>query len=282
MKIQLISARNWHLALLACVLIVCIQTAWPQDNAGEKSWLETFLQWATPLAPENFNSRGKIEQMYREKLAAEGLTPAQVEERWSSIIKQQRGSEGWSTLFINKRYSAGWYEGTPPSKHLVEFAKGKAAATALDCGMGAGRNAVMLASLGWDVTGIDISGVALDRARALAEKAGVKIRPILSSYRDFDWGKARWDLIVNIDSWDGEGRASSTFAAAPLQGALKPGGFLYIESHLPALTSPDQLLVKAFSDLRVVKHEISLDPEWTGASNKMVIFIAQRPAGRLP
>jgi len=35
--------------------------------------------------------------------------------------------------------------------------------------MGAGRNAVLLAGLGWDVTGIDISYVALKQASALAE-----------------------------------------------------------------------------------------------------------------
>ena len=278
MRSQRTSTNYLRLALLACVLIACIQTASPQNSADdEKPWFDSFVRWATPLPPESFNSRGKIEQMYRQKLAAEGLTPSRVEQRWSSILKQQGGNEGWSTLFLNKRYSAGWYEGTPPSKYLVEFAKGRVAGKVLDCGTGAGRNAVLLASLGWDVTGIDISDVALERANALADKAGVKIRYFLSSYREFNWGKDGWDLIVNIDSWDGEGRTASTFAAAPLREALKPGGLLYIESHLPALTSSDQTLVKAFSGLKVVKYELSVDPDWTGASNKMVMFIAQRP-----
>jgi len=47
----------------------------PQSRiADEKPSFDSFLEWAKALPPENFNSRGKIEQMYKEKLGAEGLT----------------------------------------------------------------------------------------------------------------------------------------------------------------------------------------------------------------
>jgi 2-polyprenyl-3-methyl-5-hydroxy-6-metoxy-1,4-benzoquinol methylase len=71
--------------------------------------------------------------------------------------------------------------------------------------MGAGRNAVFLASLGWDVTGIDISDVAIERAKSLAATNAVKRTAISTSFREFDWGKDKWDLILNMvrqkNSW---------------------------------------------------------------------------------
>ncbi len=133
---------------------VCIAS--PQVfSAEEKSWLQSFLQWARLLPPENFP--GKIEQLYRQRLAAEGLKPAEIEQRWSSIRKQRNDNEDWARLALDKRYAGGWYQGEPPSRFLVEFVKRKAVGKVLDCGMGAGRNAVFLASLGWEVTGVDIS-----------------------------------------------------------------------------------------------------------------------------
>jgi len=45
--------------------------------------------------------------------------------------------------------------------------------TALDLGCGEGADAIWLATAGWQVTAIDISGTALDRARMHASAAGV-------------------------------------------------------------------------------------------------------------
>lgn len=47
---------------------------------------------------------------------------------------------------------------------------------ALDLACGEGRNALWLAGLGWQVTAIDFSGVAVARGRRLAEEAGVAVR----------------------------------------------------------------------------------------------------------
>jgi SAM-dependent methyltransferase len=51
-----------------------------------------------------------------------------------------------------------------PNAFLVEAMKGiKPAGLALDVGAGMGRNAIYLAGLGWNVTGIDLSGPGLGR-----------------------------------------------------------------------------------------------------------------------
>jgi SAM-dependent methyltransferase len=75
-------------------------------------------------------------------------------------------------------------ESPEPDPTLVEEIGPLAPGRALDLGAGDGRNAVWLATRGWDVTAVDFSRVALDRGRALAERTGVEV----------DWVKA--DLLA--------------------------------------------------------------------------------------
>ncbi|MGZ3119205.1 class I SAM-dependent methyltransferase [Streptomyces sp. H62] len=60
-----------------------------------------------------------------------------------------------------------------PNDLLVREASGLAPGTALDLGCGEGADAVWLAARGWRVTGVDISGTALERAAGHAADAGV-------------------------------------------------------------------------------------------------------------
>jgi len=75
----------------------------------------------------------------------------------------------------NSRYAAGdlpWDTGHP-SQHLVEMVElgGIAAGRALDIGCGTGTNALWLAGRGFDVLGVDVSPLAVERARAKAAAA---------------------------------------------------------------------------------------------------------------
>jgi len=80
-----------------------------------------------------------------------------------------------------QRWNAKWLERAgelePPASFLVEHAHLlPATGRALDVAGGAGRNAVWLARRGLDVTMIDISRVAIDRAERKAQSAGVAKR----------------------------------------------------------------------------------------------------------
>jgi 2-polyprenyl-3-methyl-5-hydroxy-6-metoxy-1,4-benzoquinol methylase len=85
-----------------------------------------------------------------------------------------------------------------PNALLVEVIKNRKPGTALDVGMGQGRNSLYLASKGWTVTGIDIADEAIAVAKHEAEKQKLSINAVLSSREDFDFGTERWDLVTYI------------------------------------------------------------------------------------
>jgi SAM-dependent methyltransferase len=99
-----------------------------------------------------------------------------------------------------------WNIAAPPAT-LVELVKsGKVQpCKAIDLGCGAGNYAIYLASLGFDVTGIDISRAAITIARKQAEKKGVKcnflVGDVLSEFQEipqtFDFAYD-WELLHHI------------------------------------------------------------------------------------
>ena len=68
-----------------------------------------------------------------------------------------------------------------PNPHLVADAGDLTPGRALDIGAGEGADAIWLAQRGWTVTAVDISGVALQRARAglrgLRARGGLRSPP---------------------------------------------------------------------------------------------------------
>ena len=78
-----------------------------------------------------------------------------------------------------------------PNRQLVAVAEALPAGRALDVGCGEGADAVWLASRGWDVLGVDVSDVALDRARAHAEELDTSVAERLT------W--RRVDLLATPD-----------------------------------------------------------------------------------
>lgn len=103
--------------------------------------------------------------------------------------------------------------------------------SALDLGCGEGGDAIWLAGRGWQVTAVDVSAVALDRARAVATAAGVADR-IRFRRHDLsaDFPAGAWDLV------------SAQFLRSPVDfprtavlqraaAAVTPGGRLLVVDH---------------------------------------------------
>jgi len=110
------------------------------------------------------------------------------------------------------------------NKFLADTVKGRKPGTALDIGMGQGRNSLFLAALGWQVTGFDISEVGVKQALAEAQKRDLKIDARVGDVDKFDYGTNKWDLVVGMYMHE-----YLTRNAAQIVRSLKPGGILVVE-----------------------------------------------------
>ncbi|SDH98451.1 Methyltransferase domain-containing protein [Rhodococcus triatomae] len=122
--------------------------------------------------------------------------------------------------------------GAPPDDLLVDLATSMPRGTALDLGCGEGRNALWLATRGWQVTAVDSSPVAVTRARAVAARSPRSVRERL----DFRLGSAadvRWEneydlaLVLYVHVPPPERRQIVNHAIS----ALKPDGTLMISGY---------------------------------------------------
>jgi len=96
---------------------------------------------------------------------------------------------------------------------------------------GEGRNGVHLARLGYEVTSVDVSNLAVDKAMALAEANGVRLDAHVSDVFDWDWGNAIYDLvIVCFMHFYPEDHARFV---ERIRACLKPGGLLVFEGYTP-------------------------------------------------
>ena len=88
--------------------------------------------------------------------------------------------------------------GTNPNDFLAQkldyLPKGKVLCVA----DGEGRNSVFLAQQGYQVTAVDSSRVALQKAQKLAEMYQVEVDYIHADLADFDLGKEQWHGVVSI------------------------------------------------------------------------------------
>ena len=83
-----------------------------------------------------------------------------------------------------------------PNRFLVAEVDGMAPGTELDLGCGEGRNAIWLASQGWDVIGVDFSRIGLDKAHQLAAQRHVAVEWILADVTTYRSARAAFDLVA--------------------------------------------------------------------------------------
>lgn len=136
--------------------------------------------------------------------------------------------------FWNGRYAAdGYLFGTEPNAFLASRATllqpGQRALSVAD---GEGRNSVWLASQGLDVTAVEISPVAVEKARRLAARRGVSLRFEVADVLDFDWGQGCFDVVAAIFiQFAAPAERERLFAR--IKDALKPGGLLIMQGYTP-------------------------------------------------
>jgi SAM-dependent methyltransferase len=115
-----------------------------------------------------------------------------------------------------------------PNQALVTEVSELPPGRALDVGCGEGADAVWLARRGWDVTGLDVSGVALDRARLHARDAGVVVRWMRAGLVEAGLPDQGFDLVSAQYRVPCTPRPCSERA---LLSAVAPGGALPVVHH---------------------------------------------------
>jgi SAM-dependent methyltransferase len=120
-----------------------------------------------------------------------------------------------------------------PNRFLVEemSAMDAAPGRALDLACGEGRNAIWLASLGWDVTGVDFSEVAIDKARRLSadrELAG-PVDWVVDDVTTYTPPASAFDLVIVLYLHLPEPSRSDVWRRA--WSAVAPGGTLLVIGH---------------------------------------------------
>lgn len=171
--------------------------------------------------------------------------------------KSIEGNSFWDQKFNKNNY----IYGKAPAKFLAKsYEYIPTGSKVLDIGMGEGRNAVYLASKGYKVVGIDISNIAIKKARMLADEFGVRIETVHKSVSEYSVPANSMDAIICFYFVD---RA----IVKNLMTWLKPGGVLIFEGHtlkekeINGMDEKDSYLLKEdelltmFPGFKILKYE---------------------------
>lgn len=165
--------------------------------------------------------------------------------------------------YWEEQYASGKRWSGNPNPQVVATAADLPPGTALDAGSGEGADSVWLASRGWQVTGVDMSKAALDRAALHAAESGVDVTWEQADVTAWDPAPAQFDLV------------SAQYLQLPapardalirrLAAAVRPGGTLLVVGHHPADLEIPTLRRPRLPHLMYTAEQIAtvLDPsEW--------------------
>ncbi len=198
-----------------------------------------------------------------------GLCPLEAQNK-------KANAQRWDQFYLNPDAKVP----VNPSNLVLEATASLKPGTALDVGMGNGRNSIYLARKGWKVTGIDIAEAAVKQAQQEAAKLKVEFDARAGDVEKMDLGRGRYDLIVCMYV-----NLVAVRSSKKLIDALKPGGMLIVEGHhaevqamgvRPVNGGPagylDNQLLRVYDKLRIVRYEDRMmAAEWSNG-----------PEGRAP
>jgi SAM-dependent methyltransferase len=116
-----------------------------------------------------------------------------------------------------------------PNRFLVAEVADLPPGRALDLACGEGQNAIWLGSRGWEVTGVDYSGVAIAKARTRAERDGVRVDFVCADLLEYRPDPGAFDLVLVLYLHiPASGRRQ---VLADASEALAPGGTFVLVGH---------------------------------------------------
>lgn len=149
---------------------------------------------------------------------------------------RRAGTTEASRLSWDETYATTDYRELPwfshrPSPWLREAVRQKwilPPAQVLDVGCGAGTNSLWLARQGFQVTGIDLAGTAIDTARDRARKAHLPIDFGEGDVLDLPFGPSSFDAAIDIGCFHTLPLGRRRDYAAEVARVLRPGGTLVL------------------------------------------------------
>ncbi len=116
-----------------------------------------------------------------------------------------------------------------PNGALVAEVAGLVPGRVLDVGCGEGADALWLARGGWEVTALEVSGVALERAAGHARDAGLDVRWVHAGLAEAALAPGSFDLVSA--QYPALLRTPDAAAERALLAAVAPGGVLLLVHH---------------------------------------------------
>jgi SAM-dependent methyltransferase len=145
--------------------------------------------------------------------------------------REERSGPAVQAAEWDARYSepggARW-SGRPNGRLLAEVAS-LPPGRALDVGCGEGADAIWLACRGWTVTAIDVSEVAVTRAREAAERAGAVVKWVCGDALRTPFPAGSFDLVSM--QYPALPKAAGEAAVRALLGTVRPSGLLLAVYH---------------------------------------------------
>jgi tellurite methyltransferase len=146
-----------------------------------------------------------------------------------------------------------------PASFLVENLPLLPKGRVLDVAMGAGRNAIYLARMGFDVDGVDISSEAVNSAREAAARAGVIIKAEVADLeKGYRIGSGAYDAVICFNYLQRS-------LVPQIKEGLRVGGVVIYETFLieqaqwakpknPYFLLQHSELLRLFADLRCLRY----------------------------
>jgi SAM-dependent methyltransferase len=238
-----LSQRGLVLALLLYSLLAI----------GQKSEYDFYPEFRNSFTPklraENpalSLTNEEIVERYAAKLKADGVTTAEVTRRTRLILTERERLEAdyWNRYYLDRNSNFN----RAPNGFLKQMVQGRRPGAALDHGMGEGRNAIYLASIGWQVWGFDPADAGVALAQRRAKELGLTLHTAAVRDSEYEFGKERYDLV--LFSW--------SMPLVPIQkvvDSLKPGGIVVMECGADFVSGRNQML-HMFDPLQIMHYEI--------------------------
>ena len=236
--------------VFALLVITLLYSVLVSGQKPEYDFYPEFRNSFTPkLRAENPSqslTNEQIAERYVAELKTEGVTETEIARRTSLLLTSRNLLEAdyWNRYYLDSHSNFN----RAPNGFLKQMVEGEQPGTALDYGMGEGRNALYLASLGWQVWGFDPADAGVALAHKRAKELGLTLHTATVRDSEYDFGKERFDLV--LFSW--------TMPLVPVQkvvDSLKPGGIVVMECGADFVSGRNEIL-HMFDPLQIVHYEI--------------------------